>query len=84
MKTKTFERKLRLSKSTIANLDETSMNMALGGATAACQTLNPDLCEETNNGPYYCPSVQPYSTCYPNCASVDPRCVWPKQTDITC
>lgn len=84
MKTKQFQKKLGLSKSTIANLDNLDMGRARGGATANCDSTEPVGCEtESECGPYICPSAQPYSTCYPDCTSIDP-CVWPKPTDITC
>lgn len=41
MKTKPFSKKLKLNKNTIANLGRNEMQLALGGATSACETYIP-------------------------------------------
>lgn len=77
MKVKKLQKKLSITRITVANLDDMDMTHALGGAGGG--TIEDPLCpEETQNGPYYCPSVQPYSTCVPGCSSIHPECVWPK------
>lgn len=86
MKTKKFQKKLSISRSTVADLNNLDMKKAKGGATNTCDcSEEPPICPtESECGPYICPSAQPYSTCYPTCSSIDPQCVWPVKTDLFC
>lgn len=85
MKAKKIEKKLGITRSTVANLNNLSMDRARGGATGACDSGEPVGCEtESQCGPYVCPSYQPQSTCYPDCCSIDPTCIWPNKTDLFC
>jgi hypothetical protein len=80
MKAKKFHRKLRLGKSTIANLSNVYMNLVKGAACGTdpegscvsefpgCDTRS--LCNVTEGKPYLCPSLPANSTCYPGCPSM--------------
>lgn len=80
MKTKTFQKKLNLAKSTVADLNDNDMTRARAGAGTDPVSEGPDCTDDCSG--VRCPTVQPYSTCYPQCCSNDPGCEWPKSTDI--
>ncbi len=71
MKTKKFNNKLVLNKSTIADLDGNQMNKVQGGVdpwTANCTTKPGHICPKTCNDPTV------LNTCYISCPYTCPPC----------
>ena len=69
MKTKTFDRKLKLNKKTIVDLTYGDMRFVNGGKTGTCETQVPQesvclICTEA------CPTANnPYTVCCPSMVS---------------